>query len=155
MLRIYLILPAVCVGLQMIEAVKKEMAQLDLMAGRLSEQEYDSQKRVLLMQLYRATGPAKVKAACELIESALNQGTFRPKPRTRHACCHLNGVLPTIFMLSSAPSAFCLPFRAVLLLFCDPPDTRCSRSFLPGCPSEQIACGKICMCCILSGISLA
>ncbi|EIE18768.1 hypothetical protein COCSUDRAFT_49196 [Coccomyxa subellipsoidea C-169] len=60
--------------LPMIEAVKKEMAQLDLMAGRLSEQEYDSQKRVLLMQLYRATGPAKVKAACELIESALNQG---------------------------------------------------------------------------------
>ena len=63
-----------CVGgAQMIEAVKQEMAQLDAGAGRMTEEAYDSAKQVLLMKFYRATGPAKVKAACEQIESVLNQ----------------------------------------------------------------------------------
>lgn len=68
----------------MIEEVKKEMATLDAVAGRMTEEAYDTAKQVLLMRLYRATGPAKVKAACEHIENTLNQGG--PGPAALHTC---------------------------------------------------------------------
>ncbi|BDA49699.1 probable SWI/SNF-related matrix-associated actin-dependent regulator [Coccomyxa sp. Obi] len=57
-----------------VEAVKREMAELDAMAARMSEEAYDSAKQMLLMKLYRVTGPVKVKPAVEHISNLLAQG---------------------------------------------------------------------------------
>ncbi|CAL8464419.1 g3954 [Coccomyxa elongata] len=60
--------------LPQVEAVKREMVELDAMAARMSEEAYDRAKQELLMKLYCATGPVKVKPAVEHISNLLAQG---------------------------------------------------------------------------------
>lgn len=50
------------------------MVELDAMAARMAEEAYDRAKQELLMKLYRATGPVKVKPAVEHISNLLAQG---------------------------------------------------------------------------------
>ena len=59
---------------QQVEAVKREMADLDAMSTHMAEEAYDSAKQRLLMKLYRTTGPTKVKPAVEHISNLLAQG---------------------------------------------------------------------------------
>lgn len=60
--------------LQQVEAVKREMVELDAMAARMSEEACDRAKQVLLMKLYRVTGPVKVNPAVEHISNLLAEG---------------------------------------------------------------------------------
>lgn len=68
--------------MQEMEGVKEEMKQLQARARSMSEEAYSTASKLLLMKLYRATGPAKVAAAKDHIAMLLEQGT------RMHACMH-------------------------------------------------------------------
>lgn len=75
----------VCIWAQQLEEVKKAMADLDAHADQIASDTYDKHKQLLLMDLYRATGPAKVKAAVEHIKKLLMDGApIHPSPATVH-----------------------------------------------------------------------
>ena len=62
--------------------MKQEMKALEARSKSMSEEAYNMASKLLLMKLYRVTGPAKVAAANDHIAMLLEQGVLS----RMHAC---------------------------------------------------------------------